>query len=519
MGEGNMILVDELVNSCGVRYVKTAKEDGAVGMADGYARSTQRLGVCTVTHGPGLTNTVTGLTEASRNGTTMLILAGELPSENRSHPNQIDQAAVIAATGAGIHRIRSAQTAIEDFSTAVRRARTERRPVVLTIPVTLENEEVDYTPPVLSDLASQPAIPSDDALDSAVGILATSRRPIVLAGRGAVRAEARQDIITLADRLNAPLATSLLGRGYFNGHPRNLGLFGTLSNSGAGEMIAQADCIISFGASLNQWTTDHGHLVSGKPLIHCDDDPSHIARWTPVTTGLVGDARATARSLVQLMAGLNDDDLNSTWSSTLEADIAAFAGDDVFTVLEGSGTVDMRQAMMWLDEALPVERTVVTDGGHFLLAPWRHLHTPDPGSLVVTTNFGSVGLGLSTAIGCAIGVPSRVAVAVLGDGGLMMSLAEFNTAARYRIPMIVVVLNDGSYGAEYHNLRLIGRAPDLSLFDWPDFSAVAESLGGTGVTVRGHEDMQGVEKCVATLDGPLLIDVKLDPSMRTGFHD
>lgn len=518
MGEGNMILIDELV-ACGAGYIKAAREDGAVGMADGYARSTGRLGVCTVTHGPGLTNSVTALTEAVRNGTSMLVIAGELPAADHSHPNLIDQAAVVAPTGAGFVRIRAANSAMRDVSGAVQRAKTECRPIVLAVPVDLENKEIEFEKLQDLDFSSQRLIPDVQALEIVAGIVATSRKPIILAGRGAVRSGAREDLVALANRLGAPLATTLLGRDYFRDHPKNIGLFGTLSSPGTADIISRADCVLSFGAALNQWTTDHGRLLTEKRVVHCDVDTAHIGRWADVSAALVGDASASARLLSEIMAKLDDEDLSSSWGPSLEAEIAAFPRDDVFGGPVADGTVDMRSVMIWLDEVLPAARTVVTDGGHFLLAPWRHLPTPGPEALFVTTNYGSIGLGLANAIGCAVGATDRLAVAVVGDGGLMMSLAELNTAVRHGIRLVVVVLNDGGYGAEYHYLRQIGRDTELSLFDWPDFRGVAESLGGVGLTVRAREDIARVKAILPLLEGPLLIDVKLDPSVRTGFHD
>ena len=193
--------------------------------------------------------------------------------------------------------------------------------------------------------------------------------------------------------------------------------------------------------------------------------------------------------------------------------LASASPRDEFEDASGADTVDLRTAMVRLDELLPLNRSVVTDAGRFLLGPWRYLHVSDPLCFVHTTNFASIGLGLATAIGASAARPNQPTVAVVGDGGFMMHLGEFTTAVRHCLPLVVVVLNDGSYGAEYTALKHYGFDPGLSLIDWPDFAPVAEAMGGRGATVRTLEDLEALAEVLSEPAGPLLVDVKVDPAV------
>lgn len=361
--------------------------------------------------------------------------------------------------------------------------------------------------------------PDDDDLDRAMGVIATARRPIVLAGRGAVRSDARQALLDLAERLGAPVATTLLAKGLFSGEPYDLGIFGTFSADATTTVIDEADCVVAFGASLNEFTTERNGLIDGKAVVQVDANAAQIGRFAPVAAHVVGDATRTALSIIR---GLDE----------LEAEPSGFRRAELRQHLEENGperefidqsttdTVDMRTFMMRMNDMLPDERTVVSDGGRFMVAPVRYLDVPGPRHFAITISFAAIGLGLTAAVGAAAADRGHPVVAVLGDGGFAMSMAEFSTAVRYQLDLIVIVLNDRSYGVEYHHLLHRGRSPELSLFDWPNFATVAESLGGQGLVVRSLGDLDALRTGLAERNGtPLMVDVRVDPAVRLGFLD
>jgi acetolactate synthase I/II/III large subunit len=509
VGDGNLFLMDSFRGQPGARYVPVANEASAVAAAVGYWHVTGELGVASVTHGPALTNTITPLIEAVKGRVPVLLIAGDTAGADKDNFQNVAQRELVVAAGAGFEQVRTPQTAGADLAEAVRRAQVERRPVVLNVPADFQWQDVEHTRAARRPAAAQAVAADPAALDLATGIIATARRPVVLAGRGAISAGSRAALVRLARRTGAPLATTLMAVALFRDEPGDLGVFGTLSSPSAVETITDADCVLAFGASLNSWTTAEGSLLTGKSVVQVDIDPAALGRHALPHAGVVADAAAAARA----MAGLLDEaDIPPT---TFAAE--RFAGRPAAAVgggngADAAGAFGIQQALRLADEVLPAERTVVHDCGRFVPTSFTALPVRHPRGFVHTVNYAAIGLGLPTAIGAAVGAPDRPTVAVCGDGGFVLGgLTEFMTAVRHRLDLTVLVLNDGSYGAEYVQLASREMDPSISLFDWPDFGPVATAMGGFGVTVRTAAGLR--DALAATRrQHPALIDIKLDPA-------
>ena len=519
LGDGNLFIGENLQRQHGVNLVGATHEANAVCMAEGWAKATGRLGVATVTHGPGLTNTITALVEGVKNETPMLLVAGDTPVENEQHLQNLDQHALVVATGAGFQPVRNVETIAEDVSTAVRRAHAERRPIVVNVPLNIEWDEVDYEPrPALNSPPVRLA-PDPDQLESALGIIASSARPVILAGRGAVLSGAREVLIELGDALGAPLATSLLGTGFFSDQPFNLGIHGTLSHEIAGETLAMADCLIVFGASLNFFTTDYQSLLAGKRVVHVNLDPSHIDRHATVAAGVVGDATVVAEAMIALLKEAEHQP-SSFRTADLEKKLQEFDLSDSYEDKSYDGAVDPRTLTRQLDVGLPQDRQVVVDAGRFMLDALT-MSVPNPRDLVTSHGFGAIGLGMSTAIGAAVAHPTRPTVLCIGDGGYMMGgLTELSTAVHLGLDLIVIVYNDGSYGAEHIQLVTKGMDPAASLHDWPDFCAVAESMGCDTAKIASLDDIDAALEVVKNRQPgrPVLIEASTDPDVVSAIY-
>lgn len=514
MGDANMLILTSLMGDEGVRFVGASHEAGAVAMAVGFSRVSGGLAIASVTHGPAFTNTLTALVEAARWRSSVLLLTGDPPSV-RDHLQYIDIPTLVAATGAGYERVYSAETTVDDFNRAVWRVHSERRPIVLNVPFDLLTADAGEPGPLRATAQlPPPSSASEGSLDAALGLIASARRPLLLAGRGAVDANAPEALVALGDLIDAPMATTLGAKDLFRAHPRNIGVFGTVSSSPALELIGESDCIVAFGASLNQYTTAQGALIREKRVVQVDSDPSQIARRYPVDVPVVGDAREVAE---RISVCLREADLGPARSDGLAhagARWAEAARADAFDDQSGAQTIDLRTAMVALDEALPAARSVVTDVGRFMIAPWQHLHVPDPRYFLPSVGFGSIGLGLGTAIGASFAAPEQMTVLVTGDAGFMMSVGELATAARNRLPLTVVVANDGAYGAEYRKLKEYGVDPAYSLLVWPDLAELARGFGCEGVTVKARGDLKLARDRFSQLEGPLLVDLRLDPALE-----
>jgi thiamine pyrophosphate-dependent acetolactate synthase large subunit-like protein len=508
LGHGNLHIIDAWAREQGGHYVAAANEAGAVQMALGHAGITGKIGVATVSHGPALTNTVTSLVEAVKGRTPLLLIAGDTAAADAGSQQDVDEKAVVTAAGARFVQIRTAQTALADFATAVREAQTFSTPVVLNVPFDLLWTDVDHVD-VRTPLTECAPEPERGRLEAAASLLASARRPIILGGRGAAAAETREAVTALAERTGAVLMTTLLGTGLFGDHPAHLGVFGTLSSPAASDMIARSDCIVAFGAALSTHTTGHNALLSGKSVVHVDTDPTAFGRASRFDVALLSDAGVAARRLCELLDEL---EVPATrFATTVDPGLSRHRIDIPSVPADRSG-LELVSTMSWINDLLPTERTVVFDGGRFAFYALTLVPPPDPERFVFGLHFGSIGMGVSHAIGAAVAAPDRPTLLICGDGGFMLGgLAEFNTAVRQNLDLVVALFDDGAYGMEH--LDLVGRDmdPGITEFAWPDFAEVARSLGGAAVTAHTTDDLPAVRKAVESRRGPILIDLKFDP--------
>src|SRR5918998_2802102 len=227
VGSGNFGLIHHMTRHCGMAYHAAGHEAAAVAMADGYARVSGKLGVCTVHQGPGVTNTLTALTEAVKAGTPMLLLAGDIATTALYQNLDVDQDAVAGSVGAGTAGIRSANTAVEDITRAARRAKIERRPIAVSLPIDIQEQDCEAKePPTFVEQEIAAPRPSEEAVSRVADLLDSSSRPAIIAGRGAVLAVARPQLEALGDRIGALFATSMMAKGFFAGDPFDLGISG-----------------------------------------------------------------------------------------------------------------------------------------------------------------------------------------------------------------------------------------------------------------------------------------------------
>lgn len=515
VGDANLYMVDSLVREHGGRFVSAANENGAVLMALGYAAVSGKVGLASVTHGPAVTNTLTALVEGVKSYTPIVLLCGDTAQADRENLQNVPQRDVILATGAGFEQMRTPATAGTDLARAIRRAQVERRPVALNIPTDLQHQTAAYHPgPLPLSVPPSRISPEGDDLDNAVGIIAAAKRPIVLAGRGACDDEAREALLRLAGRLQAPVATTLRARGLFRGADHDLGVFGTLSTPAAVDAILKADCVIAFGASLTSYTTSNGSLLEGKRVIQVSAVAADLGNCHVPDVGLVGTVRETVDTLIHWL----DEAEIAPSGFTLELPKGLATHPAGKAQAAEDGRLDFVDALTALNAMLPEDRILAVDAGRFMIKTLEHIDVTAPRRMVHTASFGSIGLGMAYAIGAGAADPQRPVVLFVGDGGFMLGgLTEFNSAVRHGTNLIVVVCNDGSYGAEHVQLRNKQMDPGLILFDWPDLAPVAQALGGRGVTVRARADLEIVREEIAKGGKPLLIDLKLDPDAMPSY--
>jgi acetolactate synthase I/II/III large subunit len=510
VGSGNFHLANAMTAS-GVRFIAGRHETGVVTMADAYARASGRLGVATVHQGPGVTNALTGLTEAAKSRTPLLLLAAEATAPLSNF--FIDLEGVAKAAGAVHLRLDDPAAAVQELAHAAQLAVGERRTVLVSLPLEVQAAECEG-----SDGASPPVAPAGRSaaradVDAIARMLTQARRPLILAGRGAVLSNAREPLELLADQSGALLATSAVAAGLFTANPWNLGISGGFASPVAAELIHSSDAIVAFGASLNMWTTRRGQGIGPDTKVaEVDVDPAVLGAHRSVDLRVEGDCAATASAVSRALASHQA----SGWRSPELQERIRRGGwrNHPFEDMTGDGRIDPRALTIMLHGLLPVERTLAVDSGHFMGWPPMYMDVPDGGSFVFTQSFMSIGLGLATGIGAAIARPDRLTVIALGDGGALMSLPELETLARLEVDALVVVYNDAAYAAEVHHFAPEGAPMDTVRFPDTDFTAVARSVGLEAGTVRTLADLEVVDDWLARgRPKPLLLDAKVVPSV------
>jgi len=542
VGSGNFHVTNALIAG-GARFRAARHEGGATVMADAWARTAGRPGIVSVHQGPGLTNAMTGIAEAAKSRTPLLVLAAEAP-EIRSNFH-VDVAGLAAAVGAEADRLYSPASALADAYRAYQTT-LGRRTVILALPLNVQAAPWQagsvQVPP-----RTYPPAPSPEAVTAVSAVLRGAERPVFIAGRGArgagvragSRVSARAELERLADTCGALLATSAVAKGLFRGNPWDLDVSGGFASPLAAELITRADVIVGWGCSLNMWTMRHGKLVgTGTTLIQVDDDVSALGAHRPVHLGVLGDVAQTARAVADALADGReaDDGGGEGWTVRRDEDDSGSSGTagtggtrgyrsaelreriarevrwrDVPFADESDGQrIDPRALSIALDDLLPAERTVAVDSGNFMGYPSMYLSVPDEAGFCFTQAFQSIGLGLASAIGAAVARPERLTVAALGDGGALMGVSELETVARLGIPMVVVVYDDEAYGAEVHHFGPDGDPLDTVRFPPADIAAIGRGFGFDGVTVRGGADLGAVHGWLeGPRERPLLIDAKV----------
>jgi acetolactate synthase I/II/III large subunit len=520
LGTANFKVSHALVQS-GVELISARHECNAASMADAYAKASGELTLVSVHSGPGLTNALTGIGEAAKSRTPLVVLAGDVPNGAVKNNFYIEQADMVRAVGAVPERLHTVGSARDDTLRAVTRALRDRQTVVLSMPLDVQHASLPTNQPPLA-LPPAPGRMHPDPRDVArlADALSQAKRPLILGGRGAVIADAEQSLVALADGAGALLATSVCGHGLFAGNPWSVGISGGFSSPVADELISESDFILAFGASLTQWTTKKGKLIaSGAVVAQVDIDVPKLGYQMPVQIAVHADAKATAEAVLEELERRAAQGVGRR-SNAMRERIRAGDNHHFSWPDESSKSfIDPRTLSKAVDAILPADRVVASDSGHFCGWVPRYLRVPNARASCLSHSFQSVGLGLPSVIGLAVANPGNLAVLGTGDGGFLMSIADLETAIRLGLRLCILVYNDASYAAEVHYFRRQGFSIDIVQFPDTDFAAIARGYGARGVTVRTLADLDPVKSWVAEgASGVFVIDGKINPELEADWH-
>ncbi len=512
LGDANMNWAARLA-ARGCRMVYVRHEHCALAAAMAYARKNFDVGLATVTCGPGVTQLVTALPAAVRARLPVVVFAGESPLKSGWYNQAIDQAPLIAATGAAYHGLHWPERMPAGVRDAFLQARRERRPVVIGIPFDLQARP--WTGPgelptpswrLLPKPAPMPPNPGD--LAEAARLVAGAERIVVLAGLGAVEAKAGPACRALAAKAGGLLATTLPARGLFHDDPFCIGISGSYAPEVGLEYLAEADLVVAVGTSLAYHAGGGGQLWPKAQTLQIDIDPVALSQGQEVARHHL---RADARLGVEaLSAALPPRD--RAWRSDAMAARIRDSRPDSHAFEIEPGLLDPRDVVEALERLLPRDWEMVNSSGH---CSWFFAQMPSRAQerFLTIREFGAIGNGISFAMGVAAARPDAPVVLFDGDGSLMMHVQEMETIRRHGMRILVVVMNDGAYGSELHKFRAEGMPEDGSVFGYCDFAGIARGFGLSGKTVKALEDLPKLVQEFAAGGGAAVWDIHVSDTV------
>ncbi|MEM8973388.1 MAG: thiamine pyrophosphate-binding protein [Pseudomonadota bacterium] len=508
LGDANMNWATRLSEQ-GCRMIYVRHEHCSVAAAMAYARKFGDVGLASVTCGPGVTQLMTALPAAVRARLPVVVLAGEAPLKSGWYNQGIDQAPLVTATGAAYHSLHMPERMPIAIRDAFLQARRERRPVVIGIPFDVQNRA--WTGPInlptpshqlLPQLSPIPPHPQD--VEATAGIVRDAEKVVVIAGLGAVEAEAGPACRALAAKVGGLLATSLPARGLFHDDPYCIGISGSYTTEVGHEYLAEADLVVLVGCSLAFHLGAGGQLWPKAKMIHVDVDPLAVSQGQEVATHhLRADARLGIEALTEALAANTN-----PWRSNAIAERIRVSKPDSFEVEVEPDLFDPRDVVEALEEHLPLDWEIVNSSGH-CAGFTAHMPSRPQEQFLTIREFGAIGNGTSFAMGVAAARPDSKVVLFDGDGSLLMNIQELETIQRHNLNILIIAMNDGAYGSEVHKFRSEGLSEDGSVFGYSDFAGIAQGFGMTGHKVTDLADVPKLVAEFADKDGPAVWDFHL----------
>ncbi len=487
-----------------IRHVLVAHEQGAAHAADGYARATGRVGVCLATSGPGSTNLVTGIAASFMDSTPLVVITGNVATEHIGTDSfqEIDITGVTLPITKHNYFVEDVNELAHVIREAFRLAVSGRPgPVLIDIAKDVQQAMGSYEPaeavraddPVLGDLSQ---------LDAAVACINACHRPLVYFGGGVLAAGAQREVLELANKVDAPIACSLMGLSAVpTNHPRFLGMEGMHGRYAATMAMKNADCIIALGCRFNDRSTgDRTRFGAAVHIVHIDVDGSEINKTTSDDFGIVGDLRPALNRLIPLL----DQADHQGWSQLIQK-----MREDEASQVDTRDGLTPRNVLMMADEFREPGSCVVTDVGQHQMWAAQFLVLSQPRTFVSNGGLGAMGFGLPAAIGVALATHRRTLL-VVGDGGLGMSVQELATAVSTRAQVTVLLMNNGTLGMVrqwqrlFYDRRYVGTT--LAGYRQTDYVAVARAFGAQGSRAQSLLDLRRAFGEAAACEGPYVID-------------
>ena len=509
-GGACMPIFDALVDAPEIKIVLVRHEQGGTHMADGYDRATGKPGVVLVTSGPGATNTVTGLLTAQMDSVPMVVLTGQTitPNLGKDAFQEADVFGVTMPVVKHSYLVREVNDLPRVMNEAFHLATSGRPgPVLVDLPkdVVSAECEADFTDEFHLPGYAPPARGLTEDLEKAAELISSSKKPLLYVGAGAVIAQASRQVIGLAEKLQAPVTTTLLGKGAFpETHPLSVGMLGMHGTAYANKTVVDCDLIMAIGARWDDRITGKvSEFCPDATKIHIDVDPAEFGKIIDPDVSIAGDAKLVLEDLIPLVSKLD----SQPWLKQIEKWKKKYP-----LKFPKRGGLRAQQVLKELDRLTDSKAIISTDVGQHQMWTAQFCKTNEERKWLSSGGAGTMGYGLPSAIGAQLGCPDELVVAVVGDGGFQMTMPELATAAIHKLPIKILIINNRYLGMvrQWQQLFFDNRESGVDMMGNPDFVKIGEAYGIKGFHLRRTGDITKVlQKALDYNDGPCIIEAEV----------
>jgi acetolactate synthase I/II/III large subunit len=507
-------IYDAIFDCHDIKHILVRHEQGAAHMADGFARSSHRVGVCLATSGPGATNLVTGIATAYMDSIPMVAITGQVRTS--AIGKDAFQEADITGITMPITKHNYLVKRVEDLAQAIAEAfyiaRTGRPgPTLVDIPLDVSKNIIEFDP--ARDYPKQVSIPSykpatpstripELQIRKAAQLIADSQRPVLYVGGGAVASNAQAEVTALAEKLNVLTTTTLLGKGSIDeSHPLSMGMLGMHGTAYANHAVNNSDLLIAVGARFDDRVTGNvDKFATGAKIIHIDIDPAEIGKVVQPDVPIVGDVKVILTELLKHVQPRAAGEWNDTileWKRKFPL------------IYPNDGNLYAEYAIELINELFDHDAIMTTDVGQHQMWAAQYFKCNRPKQWVTSGGLGTMGFGLPAAIGAQFANPGKRVVCLSGDGSFQMCTQELMTATVYGLPIITVIVNNKSLGMvrQWQEMFYEERYSQVDLQASPDFVKLVEAYGGVGMRATTKEELRAaLEKAKDVTDRPVVID-------------
>lgn len=493
-----------------VHHVLTCHEQGASHAADGYARATGKVGVCLATSGPGATNLVTGIATAYMDSIPMVAITGNVakPLLGKDSFQEVDITGItmpITKHNYIVRDVKDLQNIIRDAFYIAQEGRPG--PVLIDIPKDVTADKTQYTKLIPKEVVRKSEHITDKALQEAIELINQSKKPFIYAGGGVGISGATAELISFAEKINAPVSTSLMCMAEFpNDHELYTGMIGMHGTKASNIAATKCDLLITLGARFSDRVISHQNHIKNAKVLQIDVDPAEINKNVKVDTCIVGDLKVALEKLIPLI----EEKKNEEW-------LEAISNLKELKKVPSNCEITPELFFDKLNQLNDGSFVISTEVGQHQMWTAQYFKFKDPRTFITSGGLGTMGYGLGAAIGAQIGVPNKRVFNIAGDGSFGMNCNELVTAVKNKLPLIQVVMNNNCLGMvrQWQNLFYEERYSQTTLDRPTDYVKLAEAFGAKAFRITREEEIDDVlRKALASKEGPVLIDYVINSDKK-----